>query len=1467
VKREYWKYLAVVLPYLKRHKLLAVASLATMAFGAGLALAQPWPFAFIVDSVLGSHPAPPFVTSLVGSSKDDLILFAVAASIGIVLLTSVVGVVDAYVNTRLEQEMALEFRSDLFAHCERLSQAFHDRRSLGDFIYRINFEAHHVGAVTVAIPALIQSAVTIAAMLVITYSISPILAVLSLAVLPFVYLSIGVYGKRVEPRLIRVRNLEGLSLSIVHEVFSRLKVVVAFNRQDHESDRFEQQGRDAVHERVGVTLAQTVFNLGVGLITAIGTGLIIGVGAHLVLEKQLLLGQLIVVMSYIASMYTPLQTISSTIGDFQNHFVALRFAQELMDTEPDVADAPDAIELHGARGVVVMEHVSFDYPTRQGILRDVSFRADPGQVVAIVGPTGAGKSTLVNLLLRYYDPAAGSVTVDGCDVRDVSQRSLRDQIGLVLQEPLLLEGTVAENIRYGKLDATDDEIVAAAEAANAHDFISTLPRGYDTPLGEGGARLSGGERQRICIARAFVKGAPILVLDEPTSSVDSRTEVGILDALDRLMVGRTTFLIAHRLSTVRHADQILVLDRGELVEHGSHDELVARDGVYRSLYDAQVGRPRAPVEPAAASAGSPNGTSVPSEVLDGENVPWSVGGSVRRPRVVLLGMMSKIPVPGVVWQTAHYLAGLERLGFEAYYVEAHARAPSMFAVAPDDDGADAAAAFIARVMRRFGLEHRWAFHALHDGDRCYGMSRTELERLYRSAALVINLHGGTRARPEHAAGGTLIYLETDPVLLQLELAEGREDIEEMLAPHAAFFTFAENLGNPDCKLPVSDRFSFRPTRQPVVLDFWHPDDDVGEQFTTIGNWRQPWRDVSYGDERYSWSKDVEFEKVLDLPGRTRQRFELALGSIDDRDAARLVERGWSVVPVERAVPDLDSYRAYVSASRGEFTVAKDQNVRFRSGWFSDRSATYLASGRPVVTQDTGFGNVLPTGEGLLAFGTVDEAAAAIQDVNASYGAHRRAALEIAHEYFSHDRVLPPLLEHVGLSPARRRYGLLSSEASLPESLVLTPVSKRPLRLEPMTLSTVVDRPVATPHHRGRVHLGPRRAASVIVVTHDCDNVALTRMCLESILANTQVPRFEIVVVDNASGPDTVAYLDALSAAFPRIRRLRNDQNVGFAAAVNQGLLAATAGALVVMNNDVIVTPGWLAGLHSHLDDPGVGLVGPVTNAAPNEARVRATYATYGELLEQAAECRKHLGEPLVDVPVATLFCAAMRRDVFEAVGLLDERFGLGFFEDDDYSLRVRDAGYRVVCADDVFVHHFGEGSFGELAADGEAARLFHENRARFEEKWGVQWTSHSRRDDAGYEDLKRRIRGVASTLALPAHATLVVSNGDDALLDLPGGRARHFPESPPGDYAGHHPGDTHAIVRELDARHGEGARFFVLPVTSAWWLEHYEGLSAHLAAHATELDGAGACRVYALGGVARPGAACLTERGDGKEHA
>jgi GT2 family glycosyltransferase len=811
----------------------------------------------------------------------------------------------------------------------------------------------------------------------------------------------------------------------------------------------------------------------------------------------------------------------------------------------------------------------------------------------------------------------------------------------------------------------------------------------------------------------------------------------------------------------------------------------------------------------------------------------------RAPKIVLLGMMTKIPVAGVVWQTLHYLLGLRQLGFDVYYVEAHARTPSMLMESEEQDGAAFAADFIDRALRPFGLGDKWAYQALHDDARCYGMSKQKLLALFYGAELILNLHGGTAPRPEHSRTGRLVYLETDPVQLQVELHEEQPDTIEFLEQHCAFFTFGENWGGADCRLPQTSRFHFRPTRQPVCLDLWPVADDTETPcFTTVGNWRQRWRDVTLEGRTYSWSKHVEFERYLNLPSRTAEQFELALSGCDEADRELIAEHGWGFRDGLALSRDPDTYRAYISGSKAEFTVAKEQNVVLRSGWFSDRSATYLAAGRPVVTQETGFSNVLPTGGGLHAFSTVDEAVAAVEAVGADYERARDEAREIAREYFDSDVVLAEMLAAVGVSTPQRP----ATPKALSDDLGLAPIARRPLTLEDASARRIVAAPL--PFKRG---MAAHPEASVIVISHD--NLPLTRLCVESVLENTGAPAFELIVVDNGSRDGSRAYLKTLVRRFSNVHLVLNDVNRGFAAACNQGLAHGTGRLLVLLNNDTVVPPGWLSRLDAHAADEGVGLVGPVTNRIGNEAEVGASYETYGEFLEQAAARAQCKSGESFDISMPAMFCLALRRDVFERIGPLDERFGLGTLEDDDYAERARQCRYRMVCAEDVLVHHFGEGSLGAMFHDGTYSALLAENRRRFEEKWGVPWQPYARRQAVDYQLVRDRVRQIVATQLPPATAVIVASRGDDELLRFPAHRGWHFPQVDGGVYAGHYPADSDEAIAELERLRAQGGQYFLVPKTSLWWLDYYRELGLYLEQRCQEVVHDDACVVFALEGV------------------
>jgi ATP-binding cassette subfamily B protein len=589
-------YFRKIFRYLRPYWIFAGGSALVALLSAGVGLLSPWPMKILVDSVLGSEPLPRMMhfASPLLADKTLLLILTVATGLAITLGVNLLAVATSYLNTKLDLAMTLDFRGDLFQQAQRLSMSYHDGARSGMVIYVINSMAGAPTGLVMALLPLVQNMLTLAGMFWISYRLNANLALLSLVVVPFLYYSVGYYTTHIRERLMTVKGMEGETLSIIHEAVSMLRVIVAFGREGHEYQRFREQGKRAIGARIRVTVRQAVFSLAVNTTTAIGTAVVLGYGTYLALGKQLTVGELLIVVAYIGSVYKPLEAISGTMGAVQDHLVNLQIAFDLLDREPDIRDRPGAIAIGRSAGRVRFEGVTFDYPGRSGTLADITLDAPAGQAIAIVGPTGAGKSTLVSLLPRFYDPVSGRIIIDDVDTAAMTLKSLRQQISIVLQEPLLFSSTVADNIRYGRLGATMDEVMEAAANANAHDFIMRLPRQYDTPLGERGAQLSGGERQRIAVARAFLKDAPILILDEPTSSIDSRTEAVILDALERLMAGRTTFLVAHRLSTLRNVNRIVVLNHGRIVESGTLQDLLAYDGLFRQLHDMQTGRAKRP---------------------------------------------------------------------------------------------------------------------------------------------------------------------------------------------------------------------------------------------------------------------------------------------------------------------------------------------------------------------------------------------------------------------------------------------------------------------------------------------------------------------------------------------------------------------------------------------------------------------------------------------------------------------------------------------------------------------------------------------------------------------------------------------------------------------------------------------------------------------------------------------------------
>jgi ATP-binding cassette subfamily B protein len=570
-----------------------LAVLACMLAGIVLSVLQPWPMKLLVDYVLDAKPLPANVAWLIhwlpgASSLENLLAWSVGGTIIIFLLNWTVGLVSAYVSAGLGQRMTYALAADLFGHLQRLSLGFHTRKHLGDTIARVTNDTGSVSTIVLgALLPVITSVFTLVAMFSVMWQVNTSLTLLSVAVVPFMVAVFWIYAESLVKRSYQQQEVEARLYNLTEQTLSSIPAVQAYTAEDQNEREFELRSRENVRAMMATTSVQMQFKVLIGLATAVGTAGILWIGGREVIQGNLTAGSILIFLSYLGSLYAPLNQLMYTSSTVQSASGSARRVIEMLETEHDVVDKPEAISLPTIKGKLVFEDVSFGYDTDDPFLKGISLTANPGETIAIVGKSGAGKTTLVGMIPRFFDPWTGCVRVDGHDLRDVRIKSLRSQIALVLQEPFLFPISVAENIAYGRPDATREEIIAAGKAANAHTFIQRLPEGYDTVIGERGATLSGGERQRLSIARALLKDAPVLVLDEPTSALDVGTEALLLEALERLMKGRTTFIVAHRFSTIRNATRIVVLEGGQVAETGSHEELLRRGGLYAHLHDLQ----------------------------------------------------------------------------------------------------------------------------------------------------------------------------------------------------------------------------------------------------------------------------------------------------------------------------------------------------------------------------------------------------------------------------------------------------------------------------------------------------------------------------------------------------------------------------------------------------------------------------------------------------------------------------------------------------------------------------------------------------------------------------------------------------------------------------------------------------------------------------------------------------------------
>jgi len=567
-----------------------------MLIGIGLDVLKPWPLKLLVDYVLTKQSLPDAVAWIEtlpgGVSASWLLGWLVSSTILIFLASDLIRTTLVHVRIGVGSRMMYDLGADLFDRLQHLSLRFHSQQHTGDLVRRVTADSTCVqGLVMSVFLNVFNSLVSLVTMFLVMWQLNPTLSLIALFVAPLIVVLILVFNQSMIERTYQHQQLEGEMMSLSEQTLTALPIVQAFCREEYEDRRFHSLSQRALQAYLRAILAQSQFKVGVGAATAVGTTAIILSGGFQVLDGSLTVGSLLVFLNYLAALYAPMETLAYISSGFAAAAAGARRVLEVLDAKEGVWDAPAARLLPtpstGVRGQVRLEEVSFGYEPGYPVLQNITLEAHPGETIALVGATGSGKSTLVSLIPRFFDPWQGRVLFDEVDVREVQLQSLRSQIALVLQEPFLLPLTVAQNIAYGRPSAGQEEIVAAARDANAEEFIQQLPQGYDTTIGERGATLSGGQKQRLAIARALLKDAPVLILDEPTSALDAQTEALLLEALERLMVGRTTFIIAHRLSTIRQANRIVVLERGKVVEMGTHQDLLAGGTHYHKLYKAQ----------------------------------------------------------------------------------------------------------------------------------------------------------------------------------------------------------------------------------------------------------------------------------------------------------------------------------------------------------------------------------------------------------------------------------------------------------------------------------------------------------------------------------------------------------------------------------------------------------------------------------------------------------------------------------------------------------------------------------------------------------------------------------------------------------------------------------------------------------------------------------------------------------------
>ena len=562
--------------------------------GIGLSLLKPWPFKIIVDQILPRRE-PTQVSELVLFSGHHrfAVPLSVSANILVLCLALVViqflwGLVNwatNYILVKVGLQALLKLRTDLYAYLQSLSLKYHDVRRSSDSSFRVAYDSQSIQTIyNKGLTGVFAALVTLMGTFAIMVRLDWELTLLSLAIVPLIIVAIYFFAHRIRRESTFIQEQESAVLAQAQEGLSSIRMVHAFGREEFEVLQFHQQARQSLQANLRLTLTNINSALVISTLMVLGTAAMYYVGTLHVLAGTLTLGTLLVFSAYLLMLYQPIESLTYTAWAMEGATAGAKRCFEVLDREDDVVDSENAIELEGTTGAIGFQKVNFGYTEDRRVLHDVDLRIEPNQIVALVGGTGAGKSTLLSLVPRFYDPSSGSVTLDGRDIREIKKKSLRAQIGIVLQDTLLFSTTIRENIAYGRPDATDDEIVEAGKRAQADEFVRQMANGYASAVGERGGQLSVGQRQRIGIARAFLKNAPVLLLDEPTSALDPTTEAALMETIKELMRGRTTLIATHRLATIHDVNRIIVLEHGRMVEQGGGTELLARGGVYAKLF-------------------------------------------------------------------------------------------------------------------------------------------------------------------------------------------------------------------------------------------------------------------------------------------------------------------------------------------------------------------------------------------------------------------------------------------------------------------------------------------------------------------------------------------------------------------------------------------------------------------------------------------------------------------------------------------------------------------------------------------------------------------------------------------------------------------------------------------------------------------------------------------------------------------